>query len=190
MVPVERIELPTIALRRRCTAAVLHRLKFTNGRDLPGQKHSLPETTVCRSTKGDRYRISGPSYVLAGTAILKRNQFTSSCSLSLPAVARRRRSVEVIEIDLQCLRPGHAAARHDGAHESERNRRGEDPLVGIPSPGGGAGQLALLCLGAERENSRSAVTLLLSPWSSRDFRVSDSLDLGSSRTCATNHTAE
>jgi hypothetical protein len=31
---------------------------------------SLPETTVCRPTKGDQYRISGPSYVLAGTAIL------------------------------------------------------------------------------------------------------------------------
>jgi hypothetical protein len=33
-------------------------------------KHSLPETTVCRPTEGDQYRISGPSYVLAGTAIL------------------------------------------------------------------------------------------------------------------------
>jgi hypothetical protein len=38
------------------------------------KKFALPETTVCRSTKGDQYRISGPSYVLAGTAILKRNQ--------------------------------------------------------------------------------------------------------------------
>jgi hypothetical protein len=44
--------------------------KFTNGRDQPGQKRSLPETTVCRPTEGDQYRISGPSYVLAGTAIL------------------------------------------------------------------------------------------------------------------------
>ena len=44
--------------------------KFTNGRDQPGQKNSLPETTVCRPTEGDQYRISGPSYVLAGTAIL------------------------------------------------------------------------------------------------------------------------
>ena len=43
---------------------------FTNGRDQPGQKRSLPETTVCRPTEGDQYRISGPSYVLAGTAIL------------------------------------------------------------------------------------------------------------------------
>jgi hypothetical protein len=46
------------------------RQKITNGRDQPGQKRSLPETTVCRPTEGDQYRISGPSYVLAGTAIL------------------------------------------------------------------------------------------------------------------------
>src|SRR4051812_38605502 len=42
------------------------RQKNTNGRD----QRSLPETTVCRPTEGDQYRISGPSYVLAGTAIL------------------------------------------------------------------------------------------------------------------------
>jgi hypothetical protein len=36
----------------------------------PAKKRSLPETTVCRPTEGDQYRISGPSYVLAGTAIL------------------------------------------------------------------------------------------------------------------------
>src|SRR5882757_4254877 len=37
---------------------------------------SLPETTVCRPTEGDQYRISGPSYVLAGTAILNsKNRF-------------------------------------------------------------------------------------------------------------------
>jgi hypothetical protein len=67
----ERIELPTLALQKPCTSAVLRRQeKFTNGRDQPGQKRSLPETTICRPTKGDQYRISGPSYVLAGTAIL------------------------------------------------------------------------------------------------------------------------
>ena len=54
-------------LHFRCAAPAR---KFTNGRDQPGQKRSLPETTVCRPTEGDQYRISGPSYVLAGTAIL------------------------------------------------------------------------------------------------------------------------
>ena len=57
----------TKALHFRCATPAR---KFTNGRDQPGQKRSLPETTVCRPTEGDQYRISGPSYVLAGTAIL------------------------------------------------------------------------------------------------------------------------
>ena len=61
-------------------------LKFTNGRDKtrPIEIASLPETTVCRPTKGNQYRISGPSYVLAGTAIL------NSKSLHVIASSRRR----------------------------------------------------------------------------------------------------
>jgi hypothetical protein len=55
---------------------ILHFRRATPARKIykrPGPtrpKHSLPETTVCRPTEGDQYRISGPSYVLAGTAIL------------------------------------------------------------------------------------------------------------------------
>src|SRR5882757_5494905 len=68
-------------LRYECTALPLrHAGNEIHKRPVgarPIEKSSLPETTVCRSTKGDQYRISGPSYVLAGTAILKRNHFTS-----------------------------------------------------------------------------------------------------------------
>jgi hypothetical protein len=71
MVPPAQIKRTASSLPGTCTSAVLRRQeKFTNGRDQPGQKRSLPETTVCRPTEGDQYRISGPSYVLAGTAIL------------------------------------------------------------------------------------------------------------------------
>jgi hypothetical protein len=63
--------LPGLRVTRAALYAELRgHEKFTNGRDQPGQKNSLPETTVCRPTEGDQYRISGPSYVLAGTAIL------------------------------------------------------------------------------------------------------------------------
>jgi hypothetical protein len=42
-------------------------VKSTNGRDNPGQqKHSLPETTVCRSTEGDRYRSADRLMSLQG----------------------------------------------------------------------------------------------------------------------------
>ena len=57
----------TKALHFRCATPAR---KLTKGPGKPGQKRSLPETTVCRPTEGDQYRISGPSYVLAGTAIL------------------------------------------------------------------------------------------------------------------------
>jgi hypothetical protein len=88
MVPAERIELPTLALQKPCTTAVLRRRNSQTAGLIPAKRKSaLPETTVCRSTKGDQYRISGPSYVLAGTAILKRNQFTSSRDLAMPAVS-------------------------------------------------------------------------------------------------------
>jgi hypothetical protein len=55
----------TLHFRRATPARKIHKRP---GPTRP--KRSLPETTVCRPTKGDQYRISGPSYVLAGTAIL------------------------------------------------------------------------------------------------------------------------
>jgi hypothetical protein len=64
-------------LRYECTALPLrhagNEIHKRPVRARPIEKSSLPETTVCRSTKGDQYRISGPSYVLAGTAILNSN---------------------------------------------------------------------------------------------------------------------
>jgi hypothetical protein len=165
LVPAERIELPTSALQKHCPTAELRRPKFTNADVTAGnRKFSLPETTVCRSTKGDQYRISGPSYVLAGTAILKRNQFTSSRDLAMPAVIRRLRSVDVIEIDLAGLSLGDATALRDDAHEGKRHWRGENPLVGIPSLGVGAGHFSPLCLGAEGETRLPSYALvILSP---------------------------
>jgi hypothetical protein len=88
-----------------------------------------PETTVCRPTKGDQYRISGPPYVLAGTAILNRNHFKSSRDLTAPAVVRRVNSVDVVEIDLLGLRLGYPAALRYDAHEGTRYRRGKNPLA-------------------------------------------------------------
>ena len=67
------LELP-LALRvtkKRCSTLSYagKRNSQTAGTPRP-KKIALPETTVCRPTEGDQYRISGPSYVLAGTAIL------------------------------------------------------------------------------------------------------------------------
>src|SRR5882724_1346176 len=166
--------------------------KFTNADVAAGklEKCSLPETTVCRSTKGDQYRISGPSYVLAGTAILKRNHFTSSRDLSAPAVVRRLRSVDVIEIDLAGLSLGDPAALGDDAHARKRHRRGENLLVGIPSLDVGAGHLSLSALG-QREKPVCRLTLWLC-WSRRLVRwaVSDNSDLASSRTCTTDRSTK
>jgi hypothetical protein len=50
--------------------------KFTNAGIVAGNLTlSLPETTVCRSTEGDQYRISGLPYVLAGATVLNSNHF-------------------------------------------------------------------------------------------------------------------
>ena len=68
--PAERIERPILALQNPCTSAALRRQKKSQTAGTNPAKRSLPETTVCRPTEGDQYRISGPSYVLAGTAIL------------------------------------------------------------------------------------------------------------------------
>ena len=138
-------------LRYECTALPLrhagNEIHKRPVRARPIEKSSLPETTVCRSTKGDQYRISGPSYVLAGTAILKRNHFTSSRDLSAPAVIRGLRSVDVIEIDLAGLSLGDATALDDDAHERKRHRRGENPLVAVFESGGAvAGHLSLSAL--------------------------------------------
>jgi hypothetical protein len=99
---------------------------------------SLPETTVCRPTEGDQYRISGPSYVLAGTAILNRNHFMSSRDLTTPAVVSRVNSVDVVEIDLLGLSLRNPAALRRDAHEGTRYRRGENPLTVRVLESGGA----------------------------------------------------
>ena len=66
------LESPRFGLQNRCSPSELRQPENlqTAGRPRPMEIVSLPETTVCRPTKGDQYRISGPSYVLAGTAIL------------------------------------------------------------------------------------------------------------------------
>src|SRR5258705_9495658 len=83
MVPAAGLESARVRLQNGCSPSELCGLEIHKrpGLSRPKRKSSLPETTVCRSTKGDQYRISGPSYVLAGTAILKRNQLTSSRDL-------------------------------------------------------------------------------------------------------------
>ena len=133
--PAAGLESARVRLQNGCSPSELCGLEIHKRprRTRPIENLRCPETTVCRSTKGDQYRISGPSYVLAGTAILKRNHFTSSRDLSAPAFVRRLRSVDVIEIDLAGLSLGDPAALGDDAHERKRHRRGEDPLVGIPS---------------------------------------------------------
>jgi hypothetical protein len=47
----------------------------------------------------------------------------------MPAVVRRLRSVEVIEIDLLGPGLGDPAERNDGAHEGKRYWRRENPLA-------------------------------------------------------------
>src|SRR5882724_1265416 len=119
-------------LRYECTALPLrhagNEIHERPVRARPIEKSSLPETTVCRPTKGNQYRISGPSYVLAGTAILNRNHFKSSRDLT-PAVVSRLNSVDVVEIDLLGLRLGYPAALRCDAHEGTRYRRGKNPLA-------------------------------------------------------------
>jgi hypothetical protein len=61
---------PDPGFTKTCTSAALRRQKKHKRPGPTRPKRSLPETTVCRPTEGDQYRISGPSYVLAGTAIL------------------------------------------------------------------------------------------------------------------------
>src|SRR5882672_11796190 len=191
MVPAAGLESARVRLQNGCSGTELRGLEIHKrpGLSRPKRKSSLPETTVCRSTKGDQYRISGPSYVLAGTAILKKINSRHHATLRPPRVIRWRRSVDVIEIDLAGLSLGDTAASHDGPHEGKHHRRGKDPLALSPSLGAGAGHFSLSALG-QRGESRCRLTLLLSWWS-RDFRAAlDSSDLASSRTCATNHTAE
>jgi hypothetical protein len=80
----------TLALQNPCTSLCCAGVKSTNGRDQPGQleKHSLPETTVCRSTEGDRYRPADRLMSSQGRPSCIRNQFTSSRDLTTPAAFR------------------------------------------------------------------------------------------------------
>lgn len=64
--PYEGAALP---LRHAGIDALIQSIKRP-GLARPKEIPRCPETTVCRPTKGDQYRISGPPYVLAGTAIL------------------------------------------------------------------------------------------------------------------------
>jgi hypothetical protein len=71
LVPTAGPESARVCLQNSCSPSELRRPNLQTPASLPAIENcSLPETTVCRSTKGDQYRISGPSYVLAGTAIL------------------------------------------------------------------------------------------------------------------------
>ena len=84
------------------------------------------------------------------------------------------------------------AARDNNSDKGTRHRRGENPLaIVVPESGGaGAGHLpSLPC--RQRVDSRLPATLLPLSRRFRDFRTaSDSPDLASSPTCATNRTAE
>ena len=112
MVPAERIELPTLALQKPCTSAVLRRSEIDKR---PGSFRPTRNTRCLKPPFAAPPKETGTGQrdrLMSLGATIPYSKFTS-CSRARAATMRLR-SVEVVEIDAASPGLGQAAANHGG----------------------------------------------------------------------------